>query len=808
MNKLGLGGCYQTLKRHSEALFIIAFILADCFASGWVLTAGTVVAILYVVLPAVRTLIVLNPVERITFLKAFVKTTKVHRLGVLLFWIYSMRALVYIATESLIYGTSSASEPLPTVSNAFILGAQKFAPMSFLSTPLFIYMGASLIAIILRARLKPTKKDPDLVLQRQNWSAVTHFLFLGSFIASIVSIVFNANGPGMMISNWLLASAEDANLFGEIPPFGPMSVGMPGWNPILNGVGYSGGGSFIQSFDTFVFVSLSVTIFLALFKPVLRFNAFLNSFCWRVISPTSLQNMIEAFLEALRLPSRFLTFREAHPFASNAFRTFVWISACYASLFWLFGFCGGPLGMAIQNWMIASAVDAGLGKPMAAPDWMFQSPFRIFLGSIVALYGTAPVAVSTCAFLPCAGARKIGLNADGLSFLQGPYISLWGRQFRLWSDLKSLTVKLKTNKTEMKPEFKMTFRSGGSVVFNSSQMSSQDLRVLLDSIDQHAASCSIDPEVYNICEKLQQADQDKANSDGIADSEIAKVSANEFKSTIFVPYSSGELLPNTETRVIKLLSSKPLCAVYLARTNDGRMVTVKQFYLADDTDETRALEKILRREYELLSGLDHPDIAKVLDSFTYEKSTFLVIEHRLGSDMRTIVNDHGPRSESLTVAWAKEICEIMIYLHSQDPVILHRDLTPDNVIVGEDGNLRLIDFGAAREFLEGITGTMLGKHCYVSPEQLRGEATRLSDIYSFGGTLQFLLTGRDPIALSQSSPVKTTDCSEQLDQLIRDCTEFDQDKRPQSFAEILKRLHNLDSGFRLKLSAVREKAAV
>lgn len=808
MNKLGLGGFYKNLKRHSEALFIIAFILADCFASGWVLTAGTVAAILYVVLPAVRTLIVLNPVERITFLKAFVKTTKVHRLGVLLFWIYSMRALVYVATESLIYATGSASEPLPTVSNAFILGAQKFAPMSFLATPLFIYIGASLTAILLRARLKPTKKDPDLVWQRQNWSAVTHFLFLGSFIASIFSIVFNAAGPGMMISNWLLASAKDANLFSDVPSLAPSTVGLPGWSPILNDVGYSDGGTFIQSFDTFVLYSLSITIFLVLYKPVLRFNAFLNSFCWRVISPTSLQNMIEAFLEALRLPSRFLTFKEAHPFANNAFRTLVWILACYASLFWLFGFCGGPLGMAIQNWMIASAVDAGLGSATAAPDWLFQSPFRIFLGSIVALYGTAPIAVGTCAFLPCAGARKIGLNADGLSFLQGPYLSLWGRQFRLWSDLKSLTVKIRKSKKDMRPEFKMAFRSGGSVVFNSSQMSSQDLRVLLDSIDQHAASCSIDPEVYNICENLQQADQDKANSDGIADSEIAKVSANEFKSTIFVPYSSGELLPNTETRVIKLLSSKPLCAVYLARTSDGRMVTVKQFYLADDTDETRALEKILRREYELLSGLDHPDIAKVLDTFTYEKSTFLVIEHRLGSDMRTIVNDHGPRSESLTVAWAKEICEIMIYLHSQDPVILHRDLTPDNVIVGEDGNLRLIDFGAAREFLEGITGTMLGKHCYVSPEQLRGEATRLSDIYSFGGTLQFLLTGRDPIALSQSSPLKTTDCSEQLDQLIRDCTEFDQDKRPQSFAEILKRLHDLDSGFRLKLSAVREKAAV
>src|SRR5207253_2527019 len=130
--------------------------------------------------------------------------------------------------------------------------------------------------------------------------------------------------------------------------------------------------------------------------------------------------------------------------------------------------------------------------------------------------------------------------------------------------------------------------------------------------------------------------------------------------------------------------------------------------------------------------------------------------------------------------------------------ILHRDLTPDNIVAGEDGQLRLIDFGAAREFLDGITGTMIGKHCYVPPEQLRGEATTISDIYSFGGTLYFLLTGRDPAALSQSSPAKTVDCSEELDLLIRDCTQFDQDKRPQSFEAILKRLNLFDKGFRLR----------
>ena len=330
--------------------------------------------------------------------------------------------------------------------------------------------------------------------------------------------------------------------------------------------------------------------------------------------------------------------------------------------------------------------------------------------------------------------------------------------------------------------------------------------MLLDGVDQYAAACAVDPEVHSISQTLIEADRESATSDGITDTAIASIPAEEFKSTVFVPFATGEFLPNSPTRIIKQLASKPLCAVYLARNEDGRMVTVKQFYLAEENEETRALEKILRREYELLSALDHPGIAKVLSSFTHDKSTFLVIEHRLGNDMRAVVKEHGARSESLTISWAKQICEIMKYLHGREPAVLHRDLTPDNVIVGEDGQLRLIDFGAAREFLDGITGTMIGKHCYVAPEQLRGDAQQKSDIYSFGCTIYFLLTGRDPIALSQSSPAKNIDCSDGLDQLIRDCTEFDDAKRPQSFEEVLTRLNELETGFKLKLTRAKEKA--
>ncbi len=172
------------------------------------------------------------------------------------------------------------------------------------------------------------------------------------------------------------------------------------------------------------------------------------------------------------------------------------------------------------------------------------------------------------------------------------------------------------------------------------------MRVLLDAIDEHAVACAVDPEIFTICQSLEEVAKEEAASDGIDDVAIATIAKQEFKSTVFVPFSPGDFLPGTQTRIIKQLASKPLCAVYLARDAQGKMQIVKQFYLADDTEETKAFAKILRREYELLSKLDHPGIAKVARTFTVDQSTFLVIEHRPGTDLREIVRntDHARKA--------------------------------------------------------------------------------------------------------------------------------------------------------------------
>ncbi|HMP51049.1 MAG TPA: protein kinase, partial [Candidatus Melainabacteria bacterium] len=114
------------------------------------------------------------------------------------------------------------------------------------------------------------------------------------------------------------------------------------------------------------------------------------------------------------------------------------------------------------------------------------------------------------------------------------------------------------------------------------------------------------------------------------------------------------------------------------------------------------------------------------------------------------------------------------------PPLIHKDLTPSNLIMEDDNCISLIDFGAANLFLGTATGTIVGKQSYMAPEQLRGKATLTSDIYSFGCTIYFLATGCDPTPIQSSDPNKEkgTKLSNELNRLIVRCTDLEPGNRP------------------------------
>jgi serine/threonine protein kinase len=122
---------------------------------------------------------------------------------------------------------------------------------------------------------------------------------------------------------------------------------------------------------------------------------------------------------------------------------------------------------------------------------------------------------------------------------------------------------------------------------------------------------------------------------------------------------------------------------------------------------------------------------------------------------------------------------------------VHRDISADNIILKEDETLSIIDFGAANSFLGTATCTLIGKQAYIPPEQLRGKPTVKSDLYSFGCTLFFLLTGKDPEPISVSSPETVKpDVPKYLNDLVVSLTQLDQEKRPSAARDVANSLSN------------------
>jgi serine/threonine-protein kinase len=102
---------------------------------------------------------------------------------------------------------------------------------------------------------------------------------------------------------------------------------------------------------------------------------------------------------------------------------------------------------------------------------------------------------------------------------------------------------------------------------------------------------------------------------------------------------------------------------------------------------------------------------------------------------------------------------------------VHRDFTPDNLILRKDGTLKLVDFNVAQQKESTATGTVVGKHAYLPPEQFRGQTTTQSDIYSLGASLFFILTGEEPEPISQQEVQRLKpEVSDRLAQAIKKAT--------------------------------------
>lgn len=259
------------------------------------------------------------------------------------------------------------------------------------------------------------------------------------------------------------------------------------------------------------------------------------------------------------------------------------------------------------------------------------------------------------------------------------------------------------------------------------------------------------------------------------------------------PLVDGAILRTNQYTVVNMLGVGGQGTAYLADDAlSGETVVLKEFLLpvyVDVSARRRALETF-EKEARLLKELSHPNVVKLVDYFVEDHRAYLVLEHIDGKSLRSLVSQEGQRSEDQVRNLAKQMCEILDYLHSQSPPVVHRDFTPDNLILRKDGTLKLIDFNVARQSDDSSAlSSVVGKPNYLSPEQFRGSPVPQSDIYALGACLQFLLTGEDPVAILSSNPSLTrTDISERLSNIVQKATEPELINRFSNAAQILLQL--------------------
>jgi hypothetical protein len=255
---------------------------------------------------------------------------------------------------------------------------------------------------------------------------------------------------------------------------------------------------------------------------------------------------------------------------------------------------------------------------------------------------------------------------------------------------------------------------------------------------------------------------------------------------------TGSVCGNGRYTVEMTLATRFGSTTYLVSDQTAKIFVLKELVIPVEAEE-RTKQKLLEhfdREAAILARLKHDNVVKVLDHFVENDRSYLVMDRAPGDSLRQQIRVHGAFDAKAVVQIAKQLADVLAYLHNQDPPVIHRDLTPDNVVYSPDTRtVTLVDFGAANIYHSHGTGTLIGKTGYMPPEQYKGKACPASDIYALGSTMLFLLTAMDPPGMGQM-PAEAGNIDEALQKLLRSCLQFEHGDRP-SADQLIERLKTI-----------------
>lgn len=245
-------------------------------------------------------------------------------------------------------------------------------------------------------------------------------------------------------------------------------------------------------------------------------------------------------------------------------------------------------------------------------------------------------------------------------------------------------------------------------------------------------------------------------------------------------------------KILNVVGKGGMSVVYLAMNERANKQWAIKEVRKDGMQSFEVVKQNLVAETDLLKKLNHPHLPSIIDVIDCDDTFLIVMDYIEGNPLSKALETSGAQNQDDVIEWAKQLCDVLGYLHSRKPPIIYRDMKPSNVMLKPDGNVMLIDFGTAREFKYSSVAdtTCLGTQGYAAPEQFggHGQTDARTDIYCLGATMYHLVTGHNPATLPyEMYPIRQWNpmLSSGLEEIILKCTQRNPEDRYQSCAELL-----------------------